>query len=166
MFGGSVMSARWQVVTHHVADRLRPFPTDITLMRTRDQRQPFGACLAAAFGSNACCIIARHNTALTIGVGAAVARVVDHPVDGRIIGPAPDHVTVLAFCGQIQTVLEEPEQGLPGTAEFGHLVEDERYGLLNSAIGILLDPVANFYKADRGSNNTFAPSGKSMRAFS
>ncbi|WP_292523442.1 hypothetical protein [Mesorhizobium sp.] len=40
--------------------------------------------------------------------------------------PTPDHVTVVALGWQIQPMLEEPEQGLPGAAEFGHLVEDEK----------------------------------------
>jgi len=39
----SVMSACGHVVAHHLADRLRPFPADVTLMDAWDQRQPFGS---------------------------------------------------------------------------------------------------------------------------
>jgi hypothetical protein len=42
----------------------------------------------------ACCIISCRDTTLTISVGAAVDRVLDHPVDGRIVRPAPDHVAI------------------------------------------------------------------------
>src|SRR5260221_13575957 len=56
-------------------------------------------------------------------------------------------------------MLDEPEQGLPDTAEFGHLVEDEDDGLLDTAIGILLEPVADLHEADRGSDDEFAAPG-------
>jgi len=39
------------------------------------------------------------------------------------------------------------------TAEFGHLVEDEDDGLPDTAIGILLEPVADLHEADRGSDD-------------
>src|SRR6266478_4939747 len=157
----SVMSACGQVVAHHLADRLRPLPADVTLMDAWDQRQPFGSRLTTAPGSDhACgCIISCRDTTLTIGVGAAVDRVVDHPVDGGIVRPAPDHVAIMALGGQVQPMLDEPEQGLPDTAEFGHLVEDEDDGLLDTAIGILLEPVADLHEADRGSDDEFAAPG-------
>src|SRR5262249_23048763 len=95
-----VMAVRGHVVAHHLADRLRSFPADIALVDIRDQSQPFGSRLTAAPGSDhSCCIISCRNTALTIGVGAAVDRVLDHAMDGRIIRPAPDHLTVVALCG-------------------------------------------------------------------
>ncbi|WP_352857586.1 hypothetical protein [Mesorhizobium sp. M1163] len=42
-------------------------------------------------------------------------------------------------------MFEEPEQGLPGAAEFGHLVEDENDGVPDTAIGILLKSVADLH---------------------
>src|SRR3981081_2331040 len=54
----SVMSACGQVVAHHLADRLRPLPADVTLMDAWDQRQPFGPRLTRAPGpDHACCRI-------------------------------------------------------------------------------------------------------------
>src|ERR1700738_4127344 len=157
----SVMSAREHVVAHHLADRLRPLPADVTLMDAWDQRQPFGSRLTTAPGSDhaCCCIISCRDTTLTIGVGAAVGRVLDHPVGGRIVRPAPDHVAIIALGGQVQPMLDEPEQGLPDTAEFGDLVEDENDGFLDTAIGILLEPVADLHEADRGSDDEFAAPG-------
>src|SRR5258708_7226549 len=136
--------------SQHLADRLRPLPADVTLMDAWDQRQPFGPRLTTAPGSDhACCrIISCRDTSLTIGVGAAVDRVLDHPVDGRIVRPAPDHVAIMALGGQVQPMLDEPEQGLPDTAEFGDLVGDEDDGLLDPAIGILLAPVADLHETD------------------
>ena len=156
----SVMPAPGHVVAHHLADRLRSFPTDIALVDIRDQSQPFGPRLTAAPGSDhSGCIISCRNTALTIGVGTAVDRVLDYAVDGRIIGPAPDHVTAVALCRQIQTMPEEPEQGLPSAAELRNLVEDEGDGLLDTAVGILLELVAKLHEADRGSDNELAAPG-------
>src|SRR5258708_1114696 len=156
----SVMSACRHVVAHHLADRLRPLPADVTLMDAWDQRQPFGSRLTMAPGSDhsCCCIISCRDTTLTIGVGAAVDRVRDHPVDGRIVRPSPGPVAI-ALGGQVQPTLDEPEQGLPDTAEFGHLVEDEDDGFLDTAIGILLEPVADLHEADRGSDDEFAAPG-------
>src|SRR5882724_11290345 len=156
----SVMSACGHVAAHHLADRLRPLPADVTLMDARDQRQPFGPRLTTAPGSDhaCCCIISCRDTTLAIGVGAAVDRVVDHPMDGRIARPAPDHVAIRAL-GQVQPMLDEPEQGLPDTAEFGDLAEDEDDGFLDTAIGILLEPVADLHEADRGSDDEFAAPG-------
>src|SRR6266849_969881 len=65
----------------------------------------------------------------------------------------------VALGGQVQPMLDEPEQGLPDTAEFGHLVEDEDDGFLDTAIGILLEPVADLHEADRGSDDEFATPG-------
>src|ERR1700688_3600804 len=157
----SVMSACGHVVAHHLADRLRALAADVTLMRACDQRQPFGSRLTTAPGSDhACgCIISCRDTTLTIGVGPAVDRVLDHPVDGRIVRPAPDHVAIMALGGQVQPMLDEPEQGLPDTAEFGDLVEDEDDGFLDTAIGILLEPVADLHEADRSSDDEFAAPG-------
>src|SRR3982075_3656307 len=157
----SVMSASGHVVAHHLADRLRPLPANVTLMDAWDQRQPFGSRLTTAPGAEhpCCCIISCRDTTLTIGVGAAVDRVLDHPVDGRIARPAPDHVAIIALGGQVQPMLDEPEQGLPDTAEFGHLVEDEDDGFLDTAIEILFEPVADLHEANGGSDDEFAAPG-------
>ncbi len=37
-------------------------------------------------------------------------------------------------------MLQEPEQGLPGAAELGRLVEDKGGGLLDAEVGVLLEP--------------------------
>ena len=50
MLGGAVMSAAWDVVTDHSADRLRSLPIEITLVRVGLQRQPLLARLPAAPG--------------------------------------------------------------------------------------------------------------------
>src|SRR6202166_3094327 len=136
----SVMSACGQVVAHHLADRLRPLPADVTLMDAWDQRQPFGSRLTTAPGSDhaCCCIISCRDTTLTTGLGAAVDRVLDHPVDGRIVRPAPDHVAIIALGGQVQPVLDEPEQGLPDTAEFGPSFKTKMTGFSERGCGILL----------------------------
>src|SRR3984957_20433368 len=99
----SVMSACGHVVAHHLADRLRPLPADVTLMGAWDQRQPFGSRLTTAPGSDCacCCIISCRDTTLTIGVGAAVDRVVDHPVDGRVARAVADYVAIIPLARQI-----------------------------------------------------------------
>ena len=53
----------------------------------------------------------------------------------------------------------EPQQGLPHAAKFGHLVEHQNDRLLNTPVGILLQPVAGLHEADRRADDKFAASG-------
>ncbi len=160
VFGRSVMPACGHVVAHHRADRFGPFPTDIAVMDARNQRQPFRPRLAAASRPGISrCVISRCDPALTIGVGPTVDRVLDHPVDRRIIGPAPDDLAVVALGWQIQFMFEEPQQSLTSAAEFGNLFEDENNGFLDAAIRILLEPVASLHVANWGTDNEFAAPG-------
>lgn len=45
-------------------------------------------------------------------------------------------------------MLEEPHQGLPGAAEFHHLVERQGDGFLYTAVGILLESAPDLHEAD------------------
>lgn len=101
----------------------------------------------------------RHHASLTISIGAAVDRILDHPMDGGIGRPAPDDITIGASGRQIQTMLQEPEQSLPCAAELGHLAKDEDDGLLHAPIGILLQCVAGLHKANRGRDDQLTASG-------
>src|SRR3546814_19087002 len=99
------MPARGHIVAHHGADRLCPFPTYITFLAARDQRQPLLARLAASArpngrGPNSPC-----HTKLTIGVGSALDRVLDHPLAGCPVLPAPDYVSHVAVSRPIQAAL-------------------------------------------------------------
>ena len=44
-------------------------------------------------------------------------------------------------------MLEEPEQGLPGAAQFLNLVEDKGDGVLDAAVRVFLVPIAGLHKA-------------------
>lgn len=101
----------------------------------------------------------RHHADLTISIGAAVDRILDHPMDGGVGWSAPDDITIGASGRQIQTMLQEPEQSLPCAAELGHLVKDEDDGLLHAPIGILLQCVAGLHKANRGRDDQLTASG-------
>lgn len=56
-------------------------------------------------------------------------------------------------------MLDEPEQRLPRTAELGHLVEDEINRFLETAVGIFIDSISDFHKADRSSDTVSAAAG-------
>lgn len=132
MFGGTVIAAGWQVVGDHGADRFGPFPADISFMATRNQRQPVSARLAS--GSRAAApdvqpgagtragggfgTASRRHACLTIGIGAAVDRILNDPMDGGIIGPSPRDIAIADFYRQVQPVFEEPQQGLTSAAKF------------------------------------------------
>ena len=81
--------------------------------------------------------MSRHNRVTLvdcIGIGPAVDRVVDHPVDGGVVGPPPGRVPVVLLHRQIEIVLMEPAQRLPCAAKLLHLVEDQRDRLLYTPV--------------------------------
>src|ERR1700676_3949520 len=143
MLGRAMMTARRHVVAHHPANRLCPLPVDIAFMGAGRQRQPLAARLAAALHLGARTIMARRGASLTIRIGTAVDRIVDHPVDGGIAGPAPGDIAVVAPCGQIKPVFVEPKEGLARTAQFRNLVEDKRDRFLYPSVGVLLQSITN-----------------------
>jgi hypothetical protein len=110
-----------------------------------------------ARASIACIAIARCDSDFTIGIGAAVDRVLDYPVDGGVTRPAPGDFAVAAPRGQIKPRFVEPEQCLTGAAQFLHLIEDEGDGLLHPPVRILLQTIARLHEPHRRCNDQLAP---------
>src|SRR4051812_34795517 len=104
------MATGGDVAADHLADRLGLLPADITLMGIRHQRQPIAARLSADPQANAGRRIARSDGRLAIGIGAAVDRVLNHPVDGSVVWTPPHRLAVLALHREIEIMLVEPEQ--------------------------------------------------------
>src|SRR3974390_572923 len=152
----AMMTTGGDVAAHHVADRLGLLPTDIALVGIRHQRQPIAARLAANLHADARGTIARFDSRLTIGIGAAVNRVLNHPVDGGVVRAPPNRLAILALRRQIEIMLVEPEQSLSGTAEFENFVEDQADGLLDAAIRVLLVTIAGLDEAHRRADDEFA----------
>src|SRR5271169_3691782 len=150
------MTAGGDVAAHHLADRLGLLPADIALMGVRHQRQPIAARLAANLHANASSIVGRRDGRLTIGIGAAVDGVLDHPVDGGVVRAPPSCLAILALHRQIEIMLVEPEQSLPGAAEFQDFIEDHADGLLHAAVRVLLVAIAGLHEAHRGADDELA----------
>jgi hypothetical protein len=102
----------------HLADRLGLLPADIVLVGVRHQRQPIVPRLAANLHVNASGIIARRNGRLTIPIGAAVDRVLNHSVDGGVVRAPPSRLAILPLRRQIEIMLVEPERSLASAVEF------------------------------------------------
>src|SRR6516165_7459644 len=156
VLGRAVMAAAGYVTANHLADRLGLFPADITLMGIRHQRQPIAARLAANPHADASGIIARCDSRLTIGIGAAVDGVLDHPVDGGVVWAAPSRFAILALHRQIEIMLVEPEQSLSGATEFQDFVEDQADGFLHAAVRVLLVAITGLHEAHRRADDEFA----------
>jgi len=101
----SMMAARGYTVADHLADLLRQFPTDIAFVRIREQGKPFITRLAANSRS---ATVSWHRTTLTISTSAAVDRVLDHPVNGRIVWFTPEDIPIGTPDRQVQPMFEEP----------------------------------------------------------
>src|SRR6476619_8294145 len=89
MLGRAVMSTSGNVAADHCADRLEPLPAHIPVVGIGLQRQPFVPRLAADLHAHAPGAVSRRHSRLTIGIGAAVARVITDPVDGGVARSPP-----------------------------------------------------------------------------
>jgi hypothetical protein len=87
------MATGGDVAAHHVADRLGLLPANIALVGVWHQRQPLAARLALNLHVNGSGVIARRDGRLTISIGAAVDRVLDHSVDGGVVRAPPSRAT-------------------------------------------------------------------------
>jgi hypothetical protein len=75
-----------------------------------------------------------HRRTRVVARGAAVDGILDDSVDGGVVWTPPNRLAILALHRQIEIVLVEPEQRLPGAARFQDFVEDQSDGLLYAAV--------------------------------
>src|SRR4051794_6590581 len=85
-----------------------------------------------------------------------VSGVGDELVKGRVAGATPFDRTGVDPGGQVELVLQEPEEGLASAAQFGDLVDGEADRRLDAPVGVLLQPVADLDEADRGRHDQLA----------
>src|SRR5215813_5030256 len=154
MLGRAMMAAGWHVAADHLANRLGLSPADIAFIGVWHERQPIGTCLPVRLCTGDA--VARRRGRLTISIGAAVDGVLDHPVDRGVVRSPPNRGAVPDLDREIEAMLVEPQQSLACAAEFQHLVEDQRDGLLHAAIGILLVVVAGLDEAHWRADDQFA----------
>ena len=84
MLGRAVMPTSGNIAADHCADRLEPLPAHIPVVGIGLQRQPFVPRLAADIHAHALGAVSRRHSRLTIGISAAVDRVLNDPVDGGV----------------------------------------------------------------------------------
>ena len=89
MLGRAVMPAGGNVAADRFTDRFRPLLAYVSFVRIRHQRQPISPRLATGLHADAIGAVSRCCRKITIGIGPAVDRVVDHPVDGGVVGTPP-----------------------------------------------------------------------------
>ena len=159
MFGRAVMLARWNVARDHCADRFEPLPAHIAIVGPGLQREPVGARLAADPHTGALGAVSRRHGCSTIGIGAAVDRVLDHPVESGVTRTPPARLAVRMLHRKIEVLLMEPEQRLSRASKLLDLVEDQRDRRLHAPVWILLVAVAGLYEADRRRHDEFAAPG-------
>src|SRR5208283_3671604 len=159
MFGRAVMPALWNVARDHCADRFESLPAHIAIVGSGLQREPVGARLAADPHTGALGAVSRRHGCSTIGIGAAVDGVLDHPVESGVIGPSPSRLAVPLLHRKVEVLLMEPKQRLSGAAEFLDFVEDQRDCRLHAPILILLVLVAGLHEAHRSRYDEFAAPG-------
>src|SRR6202011_3138858 len=157
MLGRAVMPTSGNVAADHCADRLEPLPAHVPFVGVGLQRQPFVPRLAADLHAHALRAVFRRHSCLTIGIGAAVDRVLDDPVDGRVTRSPPGRVAVGLLHRQIEIVLVEPAERLSGTAQFLDLVAHQLDRFLDTPIRIFLITVASLHEADGRRHNQLAP---------
>ena len=94
MLGRAVMPTSGNVAADHCADRLEPLPAHIPVVGIGLQRQPFVPRFAADLHAHTLGGVSRRHSRLTIGIGAAVDRVLNDPVDSGVTRPPPGGVAI------------------------------------------------------------------------
>src|SRR5712664_3724314 len=94
MLGRAVMPTGGNVAADHGADCLEPLPAHIPFVGVELQRQPFAPRLAADLHAHTLGGVSRRHSRLTIGIGAAVDRVLNDPVDSGVTRPPPGGVAI------------------------------------------------------------------------
>jgi hypothetical protein len=123
-------------------------------MRARLQRQPLRA------GRTPRPRLASGRVAgAPVGIGTAIGRIGDELAQGRVAGAAPLDRTGIDAGGQIEPVLQKPEQRLAHAAEFGDLVDGEPDRRLYAPVGIHLEVVTDLDEAHGRRNHEFATTG-------
>jgi hypothetical protein len=92
--GRAVMPTGGTVAADHCADRREPLPAHVPVVGVGLQRQPFVPRLAADLHAHALGAVSRRHRRLTLGIGAAVDRVLKDPVDGGVARSPPGGVAV------------------------------------------------------------------------
>lgn len=156
MLGCTVIPTSGNVAADHGADRLEPLPAHIPLVGVGLQRQPLVPRLAADLHAHALGGVSRRHSCLTIGIGAAVDRVLNDPVDGGVARSPPGRVAVGLLHRQIELVLVEPAERLSRAAQFLDLVEHQLDRFLDTPIRVFLITVAGLHEADGRCHNQLA----------
>ena len=65
---------------------------------------------------------------------------------GGVVRPSPTCRAIFALHRQIEIMLVEPKQSLPGAAEFRDFIEDQGDGLLHAAVRVLLIAIGGVIK--------------------
>ena len=157
MLGRAVIPTGGNVVADHGADRLKLLPAHVPIVGVGLQRQPFVPRLAADLHAHALGTVSRRDSRLTIGIGAAVDRVLNDPVDGGVAWSPPSRVAIGLLYRQIEIVLVEPAERLSRAAQFLDLVEHQLDRFLDPPIWIFLITVAGLHEPDRRRHNQLAP---------
>src|SRR6202049_3921735 len=157
MLGRAMMPTGGNVAADHGADRLEPLPAHVPFVGVGLQRQPFVPRLAADLHAHALGAVSRRHSRLTIGIGAAVDRVINDPVDGGVARSPPGRVAVGLLHRQIEIVLVEPAERLSRAAQFLDLVEHQLDRFLDTPIRIFLITVTGLHEADGRCHNQRAP---------
>jgi hypothetical protein len=104
-------------------------------------------------------LVARQALGLAIRIRSTVSRIRQDAVDAGVGGPAPVDIAPDRAGRDRQIVFREPQQGLPGTAEFEELCKHQLDRAPNALVGFLLkSPVLVLDETDRTVRHEFTAS--------
>lgn len=159
MFGRAVMSAGWNIAGDHRADRFEPLPAHIAVVGAGLQREPVGARFAADLHTGAPGAVSHRHSRSTIGIGAAVDRVLDHPVESGVIGPSPGRLAVPCFTGRSRFRSWNQSNACRALPSSSILLKTSTIAACTRRSRILLISVVGLHEADRSRYDEFAAPG-------
>ncbi|HEX6688789.1 MAG TPA: hypothetical protein VF085_09010 [Solirubrobacterales bacterium] len=158
------------VVADQALVPLKLHPANVTLVVVEDQNLPSAAILAEAAHDALATGLDRDAAAgAPEGIGAGVDRVRQQVTEGVVDRQLPDHLATVRTIfarRQGQALSAHPQVDLADRLQVAELVEHERDGLLDTAIGILLDPIVRALEvADRHGEEELAAAGLLLQGF-
>jgi hypothetical protein len=149
-----------RVAADHPLDALEALPVHVAFVGVRDQNQPAIAWLPSLGATGLAAHVVHRTLGLPVRVGTPVDRVRQQLVE-RCVGRAlPVNLPARRGRGQLQTLLQEPQQRLAYRTDPLELIEHQANRLLDAAIRVLLEAlIVALAVADRGHHDQFAALG-------
>src|SRR4029453_19044175 len=98
------------VIGHHMLDLFKLFPANVALMSVANQCPPLLPWFAPAPVTWLSLLVLHGVFCSVVSIRARIRWIGQHGVDGGVLRSSPDHLVARRGNGNLQSVLQKPEQ--------------------------------------------------------